>query len=547
MAGELWQGLAQIGRESLGTAEVQTLTTTGVPTGGTFTLSYNGQTTGAIVFNAAASVIQTALRLLPGLTGTVITAGGGALPTPVTLTFSGTLLGPQPAIVANGAALTGGTAPTASVARTTPGVTAIGTAVAATRKAYYNTDLALSRTRTPRPHAFMVGRRDNNLAVTMGPVQAGGTANFPISSSEIIEPLLATVRGAVVPTSLTAGSAEVQTITANNTPTGGTFTLSFLGQTTTAIAFGASAATIGTALNLLSTITAAGGVGVPTGGPINTTPVVVTFTAVGNQPSLIGNGTALTGAGAQPTITVAETTPGVPSVNLWTFTPGNILDSQTWQWFDGARAWNEVGVRGGSLKVTGDVNNMTTVTMTLAGQNLLPGPITGSLADRTPDFSEGWETRIFLDPFGAAPGGTAVDGTVISWDFTLNNNPDWKYLASNTLAAAAVLLGNITLTGTIKFEASTATAITEFNNWDGSGTANPVLRMLRIQFGNNNILSGALNTFVTFDIPCSWSSFDLGQTDGVTRAYNAAFSYVYDSNNAFGLQVRCQNARTTAY
>jgi hypothetical protein len=552
MAGELWQSSLSVGREVQGTAEVQSLATTGTPTGGTFTLSYNGQTTSTIVFNAAASVVQAALRALPNVGSTLITCAAGPLPTAVSITFSGTLLGPQPLIVANylvGSTntLTGGANPTAVVTRTTAGVSSVGVAVAATRKAYFNTDLKLSRTRTPRPHAFMVGRRDNNLAVTLGPVNAGGTANFPISSSEIIEPLLCTIRGSVVPTSLAAGSAEVQTLTATNTPTGGTFTLAFLGQVTAPIAFNATAAAVGTALNLLSTITAAGGVGVPTGGPVNTTPVIITFVTVGNQPTIIGNGALLTGAGAQPAAVVVETTPGVSSANLWTFTPGAVLDTQTWQWFDGARAWNEVGVRGADFKITGSVGAETTVAMTLAGQNLVPGPLTSNLLDRTPDFAEGWETSLYIDALGNPPGTTLISGAMLSWEVAINNTIDYKYTADNTLAANAVLLGNLVCTAKIKFEAAPQAVATEYQNWDNAGSANPVLRTIRLSFGNNTILSGAFKTFVTVDLPGSWTMFDLGQTDGATRAYEAQYQYVYSPNDQFGVQFRCQNARTAAY
>ena len=40
---------------------LQTVTITGSPTGGTFTLTYKGQTTAGIAYNAAASAVQTAL------------------------------------------------------------------------------------------------------------------------------------------------------------------------------------------------------------------------------------------------------------------------------------------------------------------------------------------------------------------------------------------------------------------------------------------------------------------------------------------------------
>ncbi|MFW3477497.1 hypothetical protein [Streptomyces microflavus] len=46
------------------TNEVQTLTVTGGPTGGTFTITWSGQTTAAIAYNATAAVVQTALEAL---------------------------------------------------------------------------------------------------------------------------------------------------------------------------------------------------------------------------------------------------------------------------------------------------------------------------------------------------------------------------------------------------------------------------------------------------------------------------------------------------
>ena len=41
---------------------VQLVTLTGTPTGGTFTISYGGNTTTALAYNAAAATIQTAVR-----------------------------------------------------------------------------------------------------------------------------------------------------------------------------------------------------------------------------------------------------------------------------------------------------------------------------------------------------------------------------------------------------------------------------------------------------------------------------------------------------
>jgi hypothetical protein len=116
------------GAPAAGTDEVQTIATTGTPTGGTFRLSFMGFVTAAIAYNAAAATVQAALRALPPLSNAGVTCGGGPLPTGVTATFDGadTRARPQPAIALHLNALTGGTTPTVTVAETTPGVAETG-------------------------------------------------------------------------------------------------------------------------------------------------------------------------------------------------------------------------------------------------------------------------------------------------------------------------------------------------------------------------------------------------------------------------------------
>lgn len=105
-----------------GTDEVQTVTITGGPTGGTFTLTFSGQTTSAIAYNAAASAVQSALEALSNLAAGDVVCAGGALPTtPVTVTFGGDYDGENvPQMTATGS-FTGGTSPTVTVTTTTPG------------------------------------------------------------------------------------------------------------------------------------------------------------------------------------------------------------------------------------------------------------------------------------------------------------------------------------------------------------------------------------------------------------------------------------------
>lgn len=103
-----------------GVTEVQTLATSGVPTAGTFKLAAYGQTTAAIAFNASAATIQTELRKLTRLGA--VTCAGGALPTAVTITFTGKHANKDvPLITVANNSLTGGTAPAASVVETTKG------------------------------------------------------------------------------------------------------------------------------------------------------------------------------------------------------------------------------------------------------------------------------------------------------------------------------------------------------------------------------------------------------------------------------------------
>jgi hypothetical protein len=103
--------------------EVQTVTITGTPTGGDFTLTFDGQTTAAIAYNAAAAAVQSALEALANIDPGDVTAGGGALPgTPVTVTFGGQYANSDVVLMtANGAGLTGGTTPAVAVTTTTPG------------------------------------------------------------------------------------------------------------------------------------------------------------------------------------------------------------------------------------------------------------------------------------------------------------------------------------------------------------------------------------------------------------------------------------------
>lgn len=107
--------------DALGTNEAQTVTISGGVSGGTFTLSFGGQTTAAIAWNASALTVQGALENLTSIgEGNVVVTG--ALGGPWTITFQGTLGdAAQVLLTHNIASLTGGT-PAMTHAEVTAGV-----------------------------------------------------------------------------------------------------------------------------------------------------------------------------------------------------------------------------------------------------------------------------------------------------------------------------------------------------------------------------------------------------------------------------------------
>lgn len=92
----------------------QLITVTGSPSGGTFTLLYEGVATGAIAYNATATVVQTALRAHAaiGSGGVNVTGRAGVW----TAKFQGALATDAGPLTLGTNSLTGGTAPSVTIA-----------------------------------------------------------------------------------------------------------------------------------------------------------------------------------------------------------------------------------------------------------------------------------------------------------------------------------------------------------------------------------------------------------------------------------------------
>lgn len=112
-----------------GVNEVNTITKTGTWSAGTFTITFNAQTTAAIPYNADAITIQAALIALSNIGPYDVTVTGGPLyTTPIVITFEGALTGTvagAPVTITTTSVT--GTTPGAGVVRNTTGLSNVGT------------------------------------------------------------------------------------------------------------------------------------------------------------------------------------------------------------------------------------------------------------------------------------------------------------------------------------------------------------------------------------------------------------------------------------
>ena len=235
--------------ESTATVEVGIGTVGGLPTSGTFTISDPDatQTTGAIAYDASPAAVQAAIQaaLTTNWSSATVTGTNGG---PYTITNGSNSL--RSALVFA----------TAGLAPASQALVTVQQAGSGTTPSIQYTRLQLSPiayndtwTATPAP------------TVTVASVQTGGVS----------------------------GSNSIQSVTLNNGPYAGTFTLSFGGQTTAPVVFNASPLTVQSALQALSSI---GAGNCTVGGSIGTYQVTFIATLAGEaQATMTANAGGLVG------------------------------------------------------------------------------------------------------------------------------------------------------------------------------------------------------------------------------------------------------------
>lgn len=281
--------------------------TTFYPTGGTYTLTFEGQTTGAIAYNASASAVQTALNALSTVTarGGVTVTGSYNSANGFTVTFAQI---PNSIFTLDASSLT---ASYGNVLKSLFKLDALGykyqlnlganeNAAAPTFASSVTPSgcvVQLSNVSRGLPgYVFNVGNPNTSAAATGGSftISLYGQTTSAITWDPTWGEYNSTEESSTTPAAIAiaaalnalsnvasrgtftvyqyrsvgvgTGPTAIQTFRAHLTPApalnGGTFTLTFDGQTTSAIAYNASAGTIATALNALSKVSDRGGVSV---------------------------------------------------------------------------------------------------------------------------------------------------------------------------------------------------------------------------------------------------------------------------------------------
>lgn len=289
--------VATIQAGSAGQNEIQQIAIPSATSGGTFTITFEGQTTGNIAYDASAATVQTALEALSNIASGDVTVTG-ASPT-WTVEFEQAYAATNvAAMTANGANLTG--AAMISVATSTQGgagrneifyfdvptghlfsvtinspvssgefatttISESATANQLRNSLHYSLEYTTGVQAITEGADFIVTK----TAITGGSrfqVEVTGTwgnADFATAIDEThplgVEVYDATYTVTILTTQVQDGSSsavsEIQVVTILGGPTGGTFTLTFQGQTTSGIAYNASAATVEAALESLSNVT----------------------------------------------------------------------------------------------------------------------------------------------------------------------------------------------------------------------------------------------------------------------------------------------------
>ena len=398
-----------------GVNEVQTLSASGA-TSGTFTLTFDGQTTGPIPYNATAVQIRAALVSLSNIGPDDITVTGGPIHTAaVTVTFAGAL-GFQhvPQIEADSSLLND---VALTITTTTTAVAGVNEVQSLSMTDATEGTFTLTfggQTTTPLPYDATATQIQMALVlltnINFGDVQVeGGAINTAAVTITFVDELgfenvdqitvdntgLSDGATGIVASTTTEGVTqinEVQTVAATGA-TSGTFTLTYDGQTTGPIAYNATAAQVQSALIALSNIGPDDVV--VTGGPVHLAGVAIEFTgafAGMDAESLVGNAASLFGSTIVVTTTTGGQSPLVQVIRV-----GSAVSGGTFTLSYAGATTAPIAYNASAAQIELALEALTTIDAVMVTGNLAPG---------------GSSTVTFIDPIPTSI--LVVNDTLIS-------------------------------------------------------------------------------------------------------------------------------------
>lgn len=404
---------------------------------GTFTIVLGDQITSAIAVAASAATVQTAIQLLTtiGASNATVAKTTDTNDDIYTVTFVAALAGTviatlivdltstKPLIRTIQAGSTTGTVQneiqtvqtgslntTGNFTLTLDGQTTVSTGFYTTTAAQMQTDIqALS-------NVDSVTVTKDDFVFTIEFKDVDGSANQSLMTASVFSSSTTAVFRRTVTVTQPGVTAvnEVQVVTLNGTPTGGTFTVTLGANTTSGLAYNASAGTVQTALQGLASIGASNAtVAGSAGGPWTVTFVV--GKAATDMAEMTGNGASLTGASSN-TLTVADSTASA-GPNHW----------------DTAANWSPSGV-----PISGDA-----VRFEDAGEDCLYGLAQSTVTLASLTISMGWQNRKLGLPHLNAGGyleyreqQLTIGATVITVGVYQGTGPSRVYLDTGTAATA---------------------------------------------------------------------------------------------------------------
>jgi hypothetical protein len=422
-----------------------------------------------------------------------------------------------------------------------------GSAVAATRIVYLdNASIKFTKTREPRYHRFATGTRDNVRAYTSGAVAAGGEAKMPVSGDELLEWLLVGLAGGITPIT-PAGATNARLWTFKPSTTLDSMTMERDDGS------GNLSRLTGTRADQIQFA----------GGVSEANEATITFFSQDREDGWAG---PLTGALPQRDPTFLEGW----QTRMWLTSFGGTPQSVLVPWgvlinWD-VRIQNQLGrkytamntkaasaITFGELAVEAtlllEANAATTVAELAAWNNDTKRLLTLEFLGPAKEIETGANEVQTLS--STATGGTLRLMFAGQQTGTIPFNATAAAVATALNALPNVQIGStvgVTCTGG---PLPTPVVCTFVGNLAGQQVPNIIVDNTAATGGTATVAETTPGRsggrYVAIDIPGTWSSPDTDQEDANTRSYSFPFSYVYDSTNAFGVQVRVQTNRTAAF